>query len=290
MYKDNRIPSDIKILISSIIALIIYYFFFDYYTIGLFIHYGFTISSLTHIPYILITFFLYSLIIIALLVVIYGFINKKTWTRKFTILYLIWAMLWPLWGLISINNLILNLIYMAIYFVIILYMLSEKVNEYFEGKKAFTYKNYTLYKKNIKLKNKNGNVTIHFFSKNRPKSGTPTQLPEGYEIGINSRSKMPYLKKKKSEAKNRETKKTIDKNKLKKHKNNSNVIYVVSKPQPGQVRGDWAVRSHNKIYSHHRTKVNAIKSAKKIGKERKATVLIQKTDGTFSRSIKAKKD
>jgi len=65
-----------------------------------------------------------------------------------------------------------------------------------------------------------------------------------------------------------------------------NVIYVVSKPQPGQVKGDWAVRSHGKIYSHHRKKQNAIKEARKIAKEKGATVLVQNTDGTFSDGFK----
>ena len=69
----------------------------------------------------------------------------------------------------------------------------------------------------------------------------------------------------------------------------ANVIYVVSKPQPGQVRGDWAVRSHNKIYSHHRKKQSAIKEARKIAKTKDATVLVQNTDGTFSESFKARK-
>ena len=68
----------------------------------------------------------------------------------------------------------------------------------------------------------------------------------------------------------------------------SNVIYVVSKPQPGQVKGDWAVRSHGKIFSHHRTKEAAIKKARKIAAERGATVLLQRTDGTFSEGFKPK--
>ena len=66
------------------------------------------------------------------------------------------------------------------------------------------------------------------------------------------------------------------------------MIYVVSKPQPGQVRGDWAVRGHGKIYSHHRTKAAAIKHARSIALERGATVMIQKTNGTFSRGFKPK--
>jgi len=69
----------------------------------------------------------------------------------------------------------------------------------------------------------------------------------------------------------------------------ANVIYVVSKPQPGQVKGDWAVRSNGKIFSHHRKKSSAIKAARKIAKEREATVLVQNTDGTFSESFKPRK-
>ena len=74
--------------------------------------------------------------------------------------------------------------------------------------------------------------------------------------------------------------------KEKKHRKPSNVIYVVSKPQPGQVKGDWAVRSHGKIFSHHRTKENAIKTAREIARKREATVLVQNTDGTFSEGFK----
>jgi len=66
----------------------------------------------------------------------------------------------------------------------------------------------------------------------------------------------------------------------------SNVIYVVSSPQPGEVRGDWAVRGHGKIYSHHKTKENAINEARKVAKKRGATVMVQNTDGTFSEGFK----
>lgn len=69
----------------------------------------------------------------------------------------------------------------------------------------------------------------------------------------------------------------------------ANVIYVVSKPQPGQVKGDWAVRSHHKIFSHHRTKQAAIDNARTIALEREATVLVQNMDGTFSNGFKPRK-
>lgn len=73
------------------------------------------------------------------------------------------------------------------------------------------------------------------------------------------------------------------------HRKPANVIYVVSKPQPGQVKGDWAVRSHYKIFSHHRTKQAAIKKARTIALEKEATVLVQNTDGTFSTGFKPRK-
>jgi len=85
----------------------------------------------------------------------------------------------------------------------------------------------------------------------------------------------------------------IDKNKTKSspttHRKQSNVIYVVSKPQPGEVRGDWAVRSHDEIISHHKTKEKAIDEARKIAKNRDATVMVQNTDGTFSDGFKPRK-
>jgi len=80
----------------------------------------------------------------------------------------------------------------------------------------------------------------------------------------------------------------IEKNKKIRRKP-SNVIYVVNDPQPGQVKGDWAVRGHGKIYSHHRTKENAIKKAREVARERDATVMVQNTDGTFSDVFKPRK-
>jgi len=73
------------------------------------------------------------------------------------------------------------------------------------------------------------------------------------------------------------------------HRKPANIIYVVSKPQPGQVKGDWAVRSHRKIFSHHRTKQAAISNARSIALEKDATVLVQNMDGTFSNGFKPRK-
>ena len=66
----------------------------------------------------------------------------------------------------------------------------------------------------------------------------------------------------------------------------SNVIYVIINPQPGQVRGDWSVRKKNKIYSNHRTKMNAINEARKIARKCKATVMVQNMNGLFIKTFK----
>lgn len=54
---------------------------------------------------------------------------------------------------------------------------------------------YTLYKKEIGKGAKK--TTIHFFSKQKPATGTPVPVPEGYRIAVNKKTKIPYLKKKK---------------------------------------------------------------------------------------------
>jgi hypothetical protein len=151
--------------------------------------------------------------------------------------------------------------------------------------KIFKYDRYTLYTRTVKLKNVGREIDIFFFSPGKPKSGKPSPKPEGYEVGVNSKTKLPYLKK--------INKKTINKNNKSKEqiitKKSANVIYVVNKPQPGQVKGDWAVRTHGKIFSHHRKQQNAIKAAKIIAKKRNATVLVQSTSGAFREGFKPKK-
>jgi hypothetical protein len=58
-----------------------------------------------------------------------------------------------------------------------------------------TYGKFTLYKR---ARGKGANkTTIHFFSKEKPATGTPVPVPKGYEIAVNKKTKVPYLKKKK---------------------------------------------------------------------------------------------
>jgi hypothetical protein len=37
--------------------------------------------------------------------------------------------------------------------------------------------------------------TIFFFARDKPRSGTPTDMPLGYKVGINKRTGLPFLRK-----------------------------------------------------------------------------------------------
>lgn len=58
----------------------------------------------------------------------------------------------------------------------------------------YEHNGYTLYSKNVDLKN-GGEQTIYFFSKDEPKSGSQTEMPDGYEVGVNDSTGLPFLRK-----------------------------------------------------------------------------------------------
>ncbi len=61
--------------------------------------------------------------------------------------------------------------------------------------KSYKYGEYRLFKKEITTGN-GKNRTVHFFSKTKPDEGEPTPLPDGYEVHVNKKTGLPYLKKK----------------------------------------------------------------------------------------------
>jgi hypothetical protein len=54
---------------------------------------------------------------------------------------------------------------------------------------------YTLYNRDVVLKNDNGTQRIYFFAKGQPKSGSPSPLPTGYRVEVSNRTGMPYIRK-----------------------------------------------------------------------------------------------
>ena len=287
MNKQKNIPMGISIFLILFLLFEIYYFFFDFLFTGLFTFHGYVLNSLEYIPYLVIIVFLYVVIIFSLYKITSGFVLREKWARKFTIVYSVWASIWPIWALIIGDRVYENIIFLVLYIIVIVYLFTSNVKKYFEKSKIYMHGPYTLYTRQVDLKNSGKLVDIYFFCTHTPKSGTPCLMPEGYMVCVNPNTKMPYLKK--------TVKKTGDKTKEQDVKTRTiaqktvNVIYVVSKTKPGKTKPDWAVRSHGKIFSTHRTQQTAIKAARILAKKHNATVMIQSKTGTFREGFKPKK-
>jgi len=62
--------------------------------------------------------------------------------------------------------------------------------------KGYKHGDYTLYRKKIEAR-AGKKRTVHFFSKGEPEDGKPAELPPGFEVKVNKKTGVPYLKKKK---------------------------------------------------------------------------------------------
>jgi len=62
--------------------------------------------------------------------------------------------------------------------------------------KTYRYADYALYRKEIKI-SPGKKRTIHFFSRAEPEDGIPVNLPIGYEVKVNKKTGVPYIRKKK---------------------------------------------------------------------------------------------
>lgn len=58
---------------------------------------------------------------------------------------------------------------------------------------VYNYQSWTLYKIEPEFKNI-GKRTMYFFCKKTPRSGTPCDLPNGYTVGVNKRTGLPFLR------------------------------------------------------------------------------------------------
>lgn len=55
-------------------------------------------------------------------------------------------------------------------------------------------KKWTLYEREVRLRD-GTKITIYFFSTRVPQRGKPCDLPDGYSVGVNKRTGLPYVKK-----------------------------------------------------------------------------------------------
>jgi hypothetical protein len=141
---------------------------------------------------------------LSLVIIPYGFIKRKNWARIYALVFLSWSAFGAITYIVMTGEKIIRFLLFVMYILFVMYLLMSPVKRYFrkismaivpsEIMKEFKYGIYTLYSKLVRLKN--GKIQIiYFFSKRKPKSGTPTVFPYGFEVEVNKRSGLPYLKK-----------------------------------------------------------------------------------------------
>jgi hypothetical protein len=144
------------------------------------------------------------LIILSLIIIPYGFVKRKNWARLYAFVFLSWSILRTIVYIAMTGEKLIGFLLLVLFVISMMYLLSSPVKRYFrriseaivpvEILKEYTYGLYTLYTELVRLKN-GKNQIIYFFSKTKPKSGTPTTLPDGFQVEISKRSGLPYLKK-----------------------------------------------------------------------------------------------
>ncbi len=145
------------------------------------------------------------LTIILLFAISYGFLNAKNRSRLFTIFYFSWSAFWDIVMISARHEVIIRYLLFVVYVVIIMYLLMSHVKAYFgdidtslsirKEETPYKYGEYKLYTKDVKLRS-GKTQTIYFFSKRTLDSGRPCKKPDHLVVGINTKTGMPYLKKK----------------------------------------------------------------------------------------------
>jgi hypothetical protein len=144
------------------------------------------------------------LTLLSLIIIPYGFMKRKNSARIFALVFLSWSLFRTILYIITTSEKTIGFLFFTLFVVSMMYLLLSSVKRYFgkiitaiipaEVIKEYTYGLYTLYTELVHLRN-GKNQVIYFFSKRTPKSGTPTTLPDGYQVKESKRSGLPYLKK-----------------------------------------------------------------------------------------------
>jgi len=71
---------------------------------------------------------------------------------------------------------------------------EEAQAEWAPATDAYQYGDYTLYARDVDLST-GRSQRIYFFAKGEPKSGEPSPMPEGYEVGVSEKTGLPFLRK-----------------------------------------------------------------------------------------------
>jgi len=118
-----------KTIFLSIFLIFQQLYLIHIFTRGLFSHYGHSINNLSSIAQISISAVLFLMIAICFLIIICGYYLHKKYTRKFTALYLLWASIFPIWGIIASSNQILNALVLLVNISIMIYLMVAPLKQ-----------------------------------------------------------------------------------------------------------------------------------------------------------------
>jgi hypothetical protein len=202
MMERKEFPIGILLFIIFIIILDVAYLFYLAYYLMFVNGYLTTFLSFSIVSIVMwIDVFLTTL---SLIIIPYGFIKRKNWARIYALMFLSWSAFGAIAYIIITGEKTIRFLLFVIFVLFVMYLLMSTVKRYFgkipiaivpsEMMKEYKYGDYTLYAKLVRLNNGKMQI-IYFFCKRKPKSGTPTAFPYGFEVEVSKRSGLPYLKK-----------------------------------------------------------------------------------------------
>jgi len=144
--------------------------------------------------------------ILVLIAVTYGFSQRKSWAHYFVMGYLVYSSFWALVCIFLFQwQIIAHYLYLMLYILILCYLLFSDVTRYFSKKtneqkisyeipeEYYQYQEFILHKRLIT--DHKVSRDYYFFYPTFSPFGIPCTLPQGYTVGFNAKSQMPYLKK-----------------------------------------------------------------------------------------------
>ena len=143
------------------------------------------------------------LAVLSLVIIPYGFLRRNNGARTYAFVFLAWSALEAIATMALAGEKTIRFPLLVLSILLITYLLMSSVKQYFRRTATtvipskttdeYTYGDYTLYSRRVRLKNKKTQV-IYYFSKHKPRSGTPARFPAGFEVRTSKRSGLPYLK------------------------------------------------------------------------------------------------
>ena len=202
MAERKKAPTGIVVFIAFVLALNVFFFVYLGYS---FLYLGEDFSAFLSLSTTSFMMWLdVFLAVLSLFIIPYGFIKRIHAARIFALVVLTVSIVRVILYVFMTGEKIIGFLFFVLFVLSIMYLLMTSVKRYFglismaiipsEVKTEFTYGLYTLYSELVRLKN-GKNQVIYFFSKRKPKSGTPSLLPEGFDVEVSTRSGLPYLKK-----------------------------------------------------------------------------------------------